>query len=176
MACLRRSVLVLLATASLVGCGFQLRTMQTLPFASIAVTPEKAGGVARDLVRYLGAIVRPVAPGAGGELPDVILDILEESREKVAVGVNASGQVVEYDLRLQLRFQLRTPKGIELIAPSTLQQHRSLSFNSTAVLSKDAEESMLYRDMQSECVQQLMRRLAAVKLAVSVPAPAPASE
>ena len=166
----RRLALALLASTVLAGCGFKLRSSQDLPFATIAVTPEKGKGVAADLVRYLGDRVRSVAPGAGAEPPEVILDILEEAREKVAVGVNASGQVVEYDLRLKLRFKLRTAKGVELIPLSTLEQHRSLSFNSTAVLSKDAEVAMLYRDMQSECVQQLMRRLAAVKLAASADA------
>ena len=167
----RSLALALLITTVLAGCGFKLRSSQDLPFATIAVTPEKGKGVAVDLMRYLGPIVRPVAPDAQGQLPDVILDILEEVPEKVAVGVKACGQVVEYDLRLKLRFKLRTAKGVELIPVSTLEQHRSLSFNSTAVLSKDAEEAMLYRDMQSECVQQLMRRLAAVKLAASVSAP-----
>ncbi|MFB2351784.1 LPS assembly lipoprotein LptE [Priestia megaterium] len=42
-------------------------------------------------------------------------------------------------------------------------QQRDISFNETAVLSKEAEEALLYRTMQSEIVQQLMRRLAAVK-------------
>jgi len=31
------------------------------------------------------------------------------------------------------------------------------------VLAKEAEEALLYRDMQSDIVQQLLRRLAAVK-------------
>jgi LPS-assembly lipoprotein len=31
------------------------------------------------------------------------------------------------------------------------------------VLSKEAEENLLYRDMQTDIVQQLMRRLAAIR-------------
>lgn len=155
----------------LVGCGFQLRTSQDLPFATIAVTPEKGKGVATELAHLLGDKLRPVAPGVGGQAPEVILDILEETREKLAVGVNASGQVVEFDLHLQVKFKLRTAKGVELIAPSSLEQHRSLSFSASAVLSKDTEEAMLYRDMQAEFIQQLMRRLAAVKLANAVGTP-----
>jgi LPS-assembly lipoprotein len=45
-----------------------------------------------------------------------------------------------------------------------LLQERDISFNETAVLSKEAEESLLYRDMQSDLVQQLLRRLAAIKV------------
>jgi LPS-assembly lipoprotein len=176
----RRLALALLATTVLAGCGFKLRTSQALPFATIAVTPEKSAGVAGDVTRYLGDMVRPVAPGAGGERPEVILDILEEAREKLVVGVNSSGQVREYELRMRISFRLRSPKGDELIAPSAIEQHRSISFNESAVLAKEAEEVLLYRDMQSDIVQQLLRRLAAVKLAapvsLSMPAPLPVAE
>jgi LPS-assembly lipoprotein len=177
----RRLVLVLLATTVLAGCGFKLRTSQALPFATIAVTPEKTAGVAGDISRYLGDRVRPVAPGAGGELPEVILDISQEAREKLVVGVNASGQVREYELRMRITFSLRSPKGGELIAPSFIEQHRSISFNESAVLAKEAEEVLLYRDMQNDIVQQLLRRLAAFKPANVAPltaptTPAPASE
>ncbi len=152
-----------LATATLAGCGFKLRGPQTFVFKTIAVTPENGGGVAGDVTRYLGDMVRPVAPPAGGAVPDVILDVLQELREKTVVGVNASGQVREFQLRLRLRFRLRTPQGRELIAPSEILQERNISFNESAVLSKEAEEGLLYRDMQADTVQQLLRRLAAVK-------------
>jgi LPS-assembly lipoprotein len=172
MAVPRRLALALLAsTVLLAGCGFQLRSNQALPFASIAVTPEKSKGVAAELVRYLGAAVRPVAPGAGGEAPEAILDILEEAREKLVVGVSTSGQVREYELRMRVKFKLRSSQGAELIAPSVIEQHRSISFSESAVLAKEAEETLLYRDMQGDIVQQLLRRLASVKPAGPAPAP-----
>jgi LPS-assembly lipoprotein len=167
----RRSALALLLSVMLAGCGFKLRTSQALPFSTIAVTPEKTAGVAGEMVRYLGDKVRPVAPGTGGELPEVILDVLEESREKLVVGVNSSGQVREYELRMRISFRLRSPKGYELIAPSVIEQHRNISFSESAVLAKEAEEVLLYRDMQSDIVQQLLRRLASVKSTTTAPLP-----
>jgi LPS-assembly lipoprotein len=169
----RRLALALLASMVLAGCGFKLRTSQALPFATLAVTPEKTAGVAGDVARYLGDMVRPVAPGAGGQPPEVILDILEEAREKLVVGVNASGQVREYELRMRISFRLRSPQGDELIAPSVIEQHRSISFNESAVLAKEAEEVLLYRDMQGDIVQQLLRRLAAAKLPTTAPLSVP---
>ncbi|MEZ0307598.1 MAG: LPS assembly lipoprotein LptE, partial [Ramlibacter sp.] len=53
--------------------------------------------------------------------------------------------------------------GKELIPETELLQQRDISFNESAVLAKEAEENLLYRDMQTDIVQQLMRRLAAVK-------------
>ena len=164
-----------LAPALLAGCGFRLRNSQldsqSLPFASIAITPDGPGGVAGDLARFLADRVQPAAPGLGGEPPEVILDILQEAREKLAVGVNASGQVREYELRLRVSFKLRTGKGVELIPPSVIEQRRTISYNESAVLAKEAEESLLYRDMQSDVVQQLLRRLAAAKMPGKVTTP-----
>ena len=92
-----------------------------------------------------------------------MLDVLQEQREKVVVGLNATGQVREFQLRTRVRFKLRTPQGKELIPDTELLQQRDISFNESAVLAKEAEEGLLYRDMQTDIVQQLMRRLAAVK-------------
>ena len=159
-----RSVLIaLLASLALAGCGFKLRSSQAFAFQTAAVTPENTGGVAGELTRYLGDAIRPVAPGAGGEAPQVIVDILQELREKTVVGVNASGQVREFQLRIKVKFRLRTPQGVELIAPAEITQQRDISFSESAVLAKEAEEALLYRDMQSDIVQQLLRRIAAVK-------------
>ena len=38
-----------------------------------------------------------------------------------------------------------------------------MAFNETQVLAKESEEALLYRDMQADLVQQIMRRLAAIK-------------
>ena len=93
----------------------------------------------------------------------VVLEVLQEQREKVVVGLNASGQVREFQLRTRLNFRLRTGAGKELIPETELLQQRDISFNEAAVFAKEAEEALLYRDMQADLVQQLMRRLAALK-------------
>jgi LPS-assembly lipoprotein len=160
----RRAVLASgLATWLLAGCGFKLRSAQTFAFQTVAVTPEKNGLVAADLIRYFGNAVVPVVPTLGSAPPQVIVDILQEVREKNVVGVNASGQVREFQLRIRLQFRMRTPDGRELITPTEISQQRDISFNESAVLAKEAEEVMLFRDMQSDILQQLLRRLAAIK-------------
>ena len=159
----RRSLFALPVAALLGGCGFKLRGKQNYAFETIAVTPEKGAAVASELSRYLGDMVRPVAPPAGVVPPEVIVDILGETREKVIVALNASGQVREYQLRIKVRFRMRTSQGRDLIEPTDILQERDISFNESAVLAKEAEEVLLYRDMQSDIVQQLLRRIAAVK-------------
>ena len=160
-------VLGLMALAAvLAGCGFHLRSQLDFAFKTLAITPEK-NGIAVALTRYLGSTVVPLTPAAGQAAPEAVLDIIEEKREKIVVGVNASGQVREYELRLRVNFRLRSSQGEELIPASSIEQHRSISFNESAVLAKESEEALLYRDMQTDVVQQLLRRLAAFKPAAS---------
>jgi LPS-assembly lipoprotein len=71
--------------------------------------------------------------------------------------------VREFQLRLRVKFRVRTLQGVELIAPTEVVLQRDISFNETAVLAKETEEILLYRDMQSDLVQQLLRRVAAIK-------------
>jgi LPS-assembly lipoprotein len=159
----RRRLLALAVPLLLAGCGWHLRGQQNFAFQTVAVTPERGGAVASELSRYLGARIRPLVPPAGGQAPDVVVDILQELREKTVVGVNASGQVREFQLRIKLKFRMRTPQGRELIPETEITQQRDISFNESAVLAKEAEEGLLYRDMQADIVQQLLRRLAAVR-------------
>lgn len=152
-----------LAGMLLAGCGFKLRSNQAFAFQTLAVTPEKGGLVATDLIRYFGSSIVPLAPAKGAALPQVIVDILQDVREKTVVGVNATGQVREFQLKIRVQFRMRTPQGKELIPATEITQQRDISFNESVVLAKEAEEVLLYRDMQSDIVQQLLRRLAVVK-------------
>ena len=119
----------------------------------------------RELRRSIasGTQMTVVTPPAASTSAQVVLDVLGDQREKVVVGLNASGQVREFQLRTRFKFRLRTPQGKELIPETELLQQRDISFNESVVLAKEAEENLLYRDMQTDIVQQLMRRLAAVK-------------
>ena len=161
-ACLPVLALALSATL-LQGCGFALRGAPNYVFDTVAVTPERSGGVAAELARLLGSRVRPAVTPEGGTPPDAIVQVLSESRQKVVVGVNAAGLVREFELRLAVRFLVRTPKGAVLIEPTDILLERNVSFNEATVLSKETEEVMLNRDMQTDAVQQIVRRLAAIK-------------
>ena len=154
--------LLISAAALQTGCGFKLRGPQTFGFETISVRAPQAGPVAADLRRVLGPRVRELPADAVAAARHVTVDILSEQREKTVVGVNSAGQVREFQLRIRVRFRLSNTSGKELIADTEILQQRDISFNESAVLAKEAEEGLLYRDMQNDIVQQLMRRLAAL--------------
>ena len=152
------------ALGVLSGCGFKLRGSQSFAFSTIAILPHPGGGVAQELRRSFGGTVQVIDKDTPATQAQVVLDLLSEQREKIVVGVNASGQVREFQLRIRVKFKLTTPQGKELIAEDEILLQRDISYNESAALAKEAEETLLFRDMQSDIVQQLLRRLATVKL------------
>jgi LPS-assembly lipoprotein len=161
----RRTLLVLSPAAALAGCGFKLRGQQDFAFKTFASSFVESSQLGNELARNMesGGEVRVVRDAARAAEAQVFMDVLNDTREKTVVGVGTAGQVREFQLRVRLKFKLRTPQGKELIPETELLQQRDVSFNETAVLAKESEEGLLYRSMQSDIVQQVLRRLAAVR-------------
>ena len=161
----RRLLLLGVVTATLAGCGFQLRQTGDYPFKTLYAGFPTSTPLGAELSRQLRGTgrIELLTEARQAQQADVILDIVQEQRQRVVVGLNASGQVRELQLRMTIRFRLRTPQGVEWIEPAELYQQRDLSFSETAALSKEVEEAMLYRDMQNDIVQQIVRRLSRVK-------------
>ena len=163
----RRFCLTLLATSTaltLPGCGFALRKAPNFAFKTLFSPLAETSPLGIELKRSLEANgnVQVITDVRQIDKADVILDVLQDQREKVVVGLSASGQVREFQLRLRFRFKLRSAKNSELIPATEILQQRDISFNESAVLPKETEEALLYREMQSDIVQQIMRRLATV--------------
>jgi len=156
-----------LLLGALSGCGFALRGAPKFAFETLRLQGSETTPVASELQRALeGGGVRVFStalPGSPeGETGQVVLTVLSDQRERSVVGSTATGQVRELQLRTRFRFRLATPSGRPLLDETELLLERDISFTETAVLAKEAEEALLYRDMQRDIVQQVMRRLAAV--------------
>jgi LPS-assembly lipoprotein len=144
--------------ATLPGCGFALRQTPPLPFKRIALTGFDARSpLAAELRERLAPGVQLVdVPGQA----DVVLQALLDKRERSVVASTAVGQVRELQLRLRFEFQLSSPGGRMLIAPTELLLRRDMTYSETAALGKAQEEAELFAAMQGDIVQQLLRRLA----------------
>ena len=153
-----------LALLSLNGCGFALRKAPEFAFSTLYSPLPETSPLGVELRRSLQSTgkVRVISDASLINQAQVVLEVLQEQREKVVLSLTSAGQVREYQLRLVFRFRLRTLAGKELIPASEIALQRDISFNESAALAKEAEETLLYRDMQSDVVQQVIRRLAAV--------------
>lgn len=161
----RRPLLALVSAAAVLaasGCGFQLRQSAKLPFATFysGFAPGSATGVefARQLRLAEGTRLVDRPDRAEG-----ILDVLGELREKEIIAFSTTGRPAQYQLRLRLDFRVRDAKANVVVPDSTIVLRRDITASDTQIVSKQQEEVLLYREMQTDLVQQLMRRLAAVR-------------
>ena len=150
------AVLVLI----LVGCGFHLRGQATLPYSTLFVSGPSGTSLTRSLTRVLKSSGVKVVERQ--EDAEVSLIILSDTREKSILSLSGAGRAQEYELRERVSFRIVTPKEPDLPASEIVTQ-RTISFNDAQVLAKESEESLLYRDMENDTVQQLLRRLQAAK-------------
>lgn len=159
-----RALMALVMAASLSACGFHLRGSEgyNLPFHSIYVNIPDSSSFGAELRRNLRGLdnltVQTSAKGAEAQL-----NIISETRGKTILSLNSQGLVREYLLTYVLVFRVTNGDGVELMAPATISLHRNLAFSENVVLAKEGEETLLVRDMQTDAVQQILRRLAAIK-------------
>ena len=159
----RQFGMAMLLTALVGGCGFRLRGSQSFAFTRIAVLPSPGGPVVQELRAALAESVTVLGTDTSAAASPLRLEILSEQREKTVVGVNTSGQVREFQLRLRVVFKIDSTGGRDLVAPETIIQLRDISYSESFALAKETEEAQLYRDMQADVVQQILRRLASLK-------------
>ena len=157
----RRKILLTPLFLLLAGCGFRLRGTAEVPFESLYL-PGATSGIALDLKRNIqaGTKARVVDDPKAA---DAVLQFTEETRQKEILSLPGAGRVREFQLRYRVGFRVHDGKGADYVPPSTIELTRDVTFNDAEILAKEAEEQLLFRDMQTDMVQQIMRRLAAAK-------------
>ncbi len=157
-------LIALLLTVMLAGCGFHLRGAGSanLPYKTMHIALPETAEVRIWLERYIKASGNTEVI-EDGKVAEAIFQQLEDNRQKSILSVNAQGRVREYRLQMTYRFRIVDGKGQELIAPNTVALSRDISFDDSNVLAKDIEESLLWRDMNNDLVNQIMRRLSLIK-------------
>jgi LPS-assembly lipoprotein len=160
--CSRRWLLRTAPLLWLAGCGFQLKGAASLQFDSIALTGFEPRSPLQQELR--AALQRSVAVKEAPEQAQVVLQALAEERLRRVVAFTASGQVRDIQLRTIFRYRAQTPAQRELIPDSRIELIRELSFLERQALGKEQEADDLFREMQSDIVQQLLLRLSTLRL------------
>ena len=153
----------MLTTLLLAGaCGFQLRGDPEVGIKTLFTSQDKPSAVHADLRRLLttGPTKLTKTPAEA----EAHLKFLSEAREKTVFTLTGAGRVFEFQLRLVVRYELLVPGRDEpAIAPTEIETRRLITYSATAPTAKEAEEQLLYKDMQLDLAHQILRHIAAVR-------------
>src|SRR5471030_918615 len=167
------AMLSLAFALTLSACGFHLRGdggHYTLPFPTMYIGLPKTAPLAVDLKRNIRA-------NGGTEVVDdakladasiLMVSDPEKARSKTILSLNGNGRVSQYLLIYDITFRVMDKEGNELLGPTRITLNRPQDFDETQLLAKEREAGLLYKDMQTDLVQQMMRRLAAIKPKVAM--------
>ena len=144
------------------ACGFQLQGHQEYPFKNLYI---QQGGGTREMKALLTRKIEAgsdtkIATEVGGA--DAVLTI-SESRGQGTLSLSAEGLVEEYELDLTVAYQLVAKNGAVLIPSSSIALNRSMTYDNQYALAKESEADILFRDMEHDAVDQLIRRLGIVR-------------
>lgn len=158
----RRLFLALLPAALATGCGFQLRRLEGIPFASLYIDAPPGSVVAQRMMASLkrNKTTRLTASAAEAE---AVLKIHSEARSKVILSLSGAGRVTEYRLALNMSYTVSGKNDRTLAAPETIELSRDLTYDDSQLLAKSAEEDLLYRYMEDDATRRILRRLQAIK-------------
>jgi LPS-assembly lipoprotein len=150
--------------ASLVAgsCGFQLRGQATYAFRSVYVNAPTHPVLATELRRVLagsGTATVAETPAAA----QVVIDITLVADDKQVLSLSPGGRAQEYALAKAVSFRVRDPDGREWLKPDEIIVRRTYTYDDTERLAREIQEQRLLRDMQTDAVQQIVRRLQAAR-------------
>jgi LPS-assembly lipoprotein len=155
------------------ACGFHLRGdggHYTLPFPTMYIGLPKSAPLAVDLKRNIRANggTTVVDEEKLADASVLMVSDPEKARSKTILSLNGNGRVSQYLLIYDITFKVVDKEGNELLGPTRITLNRPQDFDETQLLAKEREAGLLYKDMQTDLVQQMMRRLAAIKPKVAM--------
>ena len=157
-----RLVAALLAAGISSGCGFQMRGSAQLPFRRLYSGFPRGSAIGAELRSFIRVSSDTVIVDRVDDA-DAKLEVMFERREREIVAFTSTGRPREYQLRLRVRVRLVDARGTEWMPPTEMVLRRELTSSDIEVVNRAQEEELLYREMEADYVQQLLRRLASLK-------------
>ncbi|MDR4515361.1 LPS assembly lipoprotein LptE [Nitrosomonas sp.] len=147
----------------LAACGFKLRgQISSLPFETLYIAAPPGHTIGSDLRRAVDATTTTKIVDSIDKA-EAVLQVLNANNERRILSLSGGGRVREFELIFRITTRLIDNKGNEIVPENTITLLRILPFLDAQILAKEAEEQMLYQDMQADAVQQIIWRLSTVQ-------------
>ena len=153
---------MLAATVAATACGFHLRGDVSYAFPTIQIRSPQPQPIVTELRRNLESSANTKVVDNPKDAT-VTLDIASVVDDKSVLSLSSGGRVSEYALTKRVSFSLRDKEGNDWIPAGEIVIRRSFTFNESEVLARESEEIRMLKEMQTDAVQQIMRRLQAAR-------------
>lgn len=150
---------------SITSCGYHLRGSMPLatPLYKLYLeTSDPFGQLTRYLKQFLK--VSGVTLVEKREDSTAVLVILHEATSQQLLGISGTQQTRQYNLILNVTFQVTDPVGKILVPLQSLTETRSFTIKSDQILAGSNEANNLYNQMRQAIVYDIMARLGSTEI------------
>ncbi len=139
------------------GCGFHLRGDVSYAFSTLFINSPANVPFTAELKRALAGSGTTLVDSAAAA--QVIFDVSNVTDDKQVLSLSGGGRAREFLLTKRVTFALHDASGKDWLPAGEIVIRRSFTFSESEVLAREAEEARLYKEMQTDAVQQIVRRL-----------------
>ncbi len=154
-------MLIISALLVLTSCGFHVRGHSNAPvqlaFQSIYLRTVNESPFVEDLRKTLTLNKVKVAESA--DEATITLDIISEATDKQILSLSAAGKVLEYELRYRVTLSAYDNQLVFWLPTAEVSMNRTMAYDDSQVLAKEQEQALIYKEMRTDAVAQVMRRL-----------------
>lgn len=154
--------LMVLCITLLTACGFKLRGSYELPFDTLYIALPESNELHAALKRNIEAGTKTRIMGNRDEAQAMLTVVYDRTTQGI-LSLSGTGRVTEYQLVRTFAFRVIDKDNKDIIPQREIVLRRDLPYSDDVVLAKASETELLVRDMQSDLINQILRRLAAAK-------------
>lgn len=144
------------------GCGFHLRGDVAYAFKSLYLNAPADNPLTTELTRAMEGATQMKLAKAPTDA-QVVLDVTGLGDDKQVLSLSGGGRVREFLLTKRAVIGVHDANGREWLPTAEITVRRSYTFNEAEVLAREAQEQRLLKEMQTDIVQQIVRRLQAAR-------------
>jgi len=147
------------------SCGYHLRGSMPLaaPLYKLYLETSDPYG---QLTRYLKQFLKVSNVNLVNHREDstAILVILREATSQQLLGISGTQQTRQYNLILNVTFQVTDPQGKIVVPLQSITETRSFTIKSDQILAGSNEANNLYNQMRQAIVYDIMARLGSAEV------------
>jgi len=159
---------MLLTILLMTGCGFHLRGSVTLPEQMTTTYIQDSNPASLISSKLKRALIKNNVNVIDGvnNTPGASIAVLQLSNERFNQRQLSSGSstlIKEYELNYTITFSLRNQSNKTLLSTQTIKVTREQTFDETQVLAKTTEQDKMKKEMISDAIRQMLRRLQSIQ-------------
>ena len=154
-------IFALLTLTTLSACGWRVRGRVDLPYKNLFLSGSMTPEFRDELEIYLQ--INETSLVKNPKDAELILEIITEQNGRQVISYNGAGQITSYRIISRVAFRAFDLNGVEVIPESDIYLSRDVDFDQANVQSFDLLVAEHIKVMRADIVNQLIRRLAAIK-------------